>query len=246
MAERKGGFPTLRRALLAAALAATVVLMVPHLALADGTTVQLGQAAGGGVCTNVGGADTVQVSTTGIQYSLPARGSIMSWTVLDAQPDTFLTDPVVRLELWHPAGPNTYTLVGVTDEQTIPQDGSLHAAFDIRANPLQGDAGDLLGLWEGPVATCGQFTFGTWTNQYAVTWDTNPVAGQTTTFGAPRQGWLLDVEADFVAGPSSPTIIDDCLDGGWTKLADTAGTPFKNQGDCVSFVATGGKNTAAG
>ena len=30
------------------------------------------------------------------------------------------------------------------------------------------------------------------------------------------------------------------------ELRDNTGTPFKNQGDCVSFVATGGKNTADG
>jgi hypothetical protein len=35
-----------------------------------------------------------------------------------------------------------------------------------------------------------------------------------------------------------PTSRDQCKDGGWKNF----GTTFKNQGDCVSFVATGGKN----
>ena len=39
---------------------------------------------------------------------------------------------------------------------------------------------------------------------------------------------------------------DACKNGGWANLADNKGTSFKNQGDCVSFVATGGKNLAAG
>jgi hypothetical protein len=34
-----------------------------------------------------------------------------------------------------------------------------------------------------------------------------------------------------------PTTKDQCNDGGWTTYG-----VFKNQGDCVSFVATGGKN----
>ena len=39
-----------------------------------------------------------------------------------------------------------------------------------------------------------------------------------------------------------PTSADQCKKGGWM----TYGTLFKNQGDCVSFVATNGKNPPAG
>ncbi len=35
---------------------------------------------------------------------------------------------------------------------------------------------------------------------------------------------------------------DDCKNGGWESMLDTAGNGFKNQGDCVSFFATKGKN----
>ena len=38
---------------------------------------------------------------------------------------------------------------------------------------------------------------------------------------------------------------DDCKDGGWESMIDTAGNGFKNQGDCVSFFATKGKNPGA-
>jgi choice-of-anchor C domain-containing protein len=38
---------------------------------------------------------------------------------------------------------------------------------------------------------------------------------------------------------------DDCKDGGWQTMIDTAGNAFKNQGDCVSFFATKGKNLGA-
>jgi hypothetical protein len=41
-----------------------------------------------------------------------------------------------------------------------------------------------------------------------------------------------------------PTSKDQCKEGGWQKLTDNNGTPFKNQGDCVSYVASGGKNRA--
>jgi hypothetical protein len=45
------------------------------------------------------------------------------------------------------------------------------------------------------------------------------------------------------AGFTPPTSRDQCKDGGWRDFVEPA---FKNQGDCVSFVATGGKNPPAG
>ena len=38
---------------------------------------------------------------------------------------------------------------------------------------------------------------------------------------------------------------DRCKDGGWEDFTSSPG-PFKNQGDCVSFFATGGKNKGSG
>jgi len=43
-----------------------------------------------------------------------------------------------------------------------------------------------------------------------------------------------------------PTTKNECKDGGWLGLMDLSGHSFKNQGDCVSYVATGGKNEGAG
>jgi len=39
---------------------------------------------------------------------------------------------------------------------------------------------------------------------------------------------------------------DSCKNGGWQDLEDANGQPFKNQGDCVSYFATGGKNEGSG
>ena len=35
---------------------------------------------------------------------------------------------------------------------------------------------------------------------------------------------------------------NDCKDGGWVSMIDNQGNSFKNQGDCVSYFATKGKN----
>ena len=40
---------------------------------------------------------------------------------------------------------------------------------------------------------------------------------------------------------------DQCKDDGWMNFKNPDGSPmFKNQGDCVSFFATGGQNQGAG
>ena len=46
-----------------------------------------------------------------------------------------------------------------------------------------------------------------------------------------------------VPAPVTPKSKDDCKNGGWKNFTNPA---FKNQGDCVSFVATGGKNPPNG
>ena len=45
--------------------------------------------------------------------------------------------------------------------------------------------------------------------------------------------------------PPTPTS-KGCKKGGWRLLTDAGGTPLKNQGDCVSYVATNGRNLADG
>jgi hypothetical protein len=51
------------------------------------------------------------------------------------------------------------------------------------------------------------------------------------------------ISGDFVVTNATPlpTSKDQCKNGGWKSYG-----VFKNQGDCVSFVATGGKNPPAG
>jgi hypothetical protein len=56
----------------------------------------------------------------------------------------------------------------------------------------------------------------------------------------------ISVNNQVVGSPTSPVTKDDCKNGGWKNLTGANGQPFKNQGDCVSYVATHGKNLPAG
>jgi len=51
-----------------------------------------------------------------------------------------------------------------------------------------------------------------------------------------------DTTYDFEIG-TKPASKDQCKNGGWQSFNEPA---FKNQGDCVSYVATGGRNSGSG
>jgi hypothetical protein len=71
---------------------------------------------------------------------------------------------------------------------------------------------------------------------------TNDSTAWTTTPWTISTGYIDDL--GFTASFSSPlpTSKAQCMNGGWKNF----GTTFKNQGDCVSFVASGGKNPPSG
>jgi hypothetical protein len=76
--------------------------------------------------------------------------------------------------------------------------------------------------------------------------------------GGDRYGWFANQEIDDLAIDDSqiqrgeapvantPATKQDCMQGGWQDLEDDEFRPFRNQGDCVSWVATGGKKGAKG
>lgn len=76
------------------------------------------------------------------------------------------------------------------------------------------------------------------------------VIGIGVNIGGNNPGWTVaadgvqfnDTTYNFEIG-THPTSKDQCKNGGWQSFNEPA---FKNQGDCVSYVATGGKNPGNG
>jgi hypothetical protein len=66
--------------------------------------------------------------------------------------------------------------------------------------------------------------------------DDDPSVGDTVVLAGPFPEGLNE-SANLVTLPTSKA---QCLNGGWKSF----GTTFKNQGQCVSFVATGGRGVA--
>ena len=90
----------------------------------------------------------------------------------------------------------------------------------------------------------------------AVTESCTPASGSTFAIGTTTVTCVaVDAAGNESSGSFTVQVLDtvlvprsanDCKKGGWTRLTDDRGVPFKNQGDCVSYVTTKGKNKAAG
>jgi len=70
-------------------------------------------------------------------------------------------------------------------------------------------------------------------------------SSSTTLSFASTTGGAFGPAIDGVTVTESAATADQCKKDGWKTMVDSLGNPFKNQGDCVSFFATGGKNLAA-
>ncbi len=175
--------------------------------------------------------DTVQATSTGASYTIPAGGgAITSWST-QAGANT----GSAALEVWRPtAVAGSYLLVGAGP--VTPLTPSTLNSFTL-ATPISVQAGDLLGLrFEGSVG-CGQSTANAG-DAYGYALGTTAPAAGTTVAMRTATNFLLNVTATVgtVAPPPPPPppTKDDCKDGGWHQLAGRDGQPFDNQGDCVS------------
>ena len=136
--------------------------------------------------------------------------------------------------VFRPAVPGSYTVIGESQVESLAP--SVLNTFPVNIH-VQG--GDLLGFWGSGGTACATNTGG------ANSPDINPAgfgvpqpAVGTTVTPTPFPGYLINISATLI--PALPTSKDDCKNGGWQVYG-----VFKNQGDCVSFVATGGKNPPA-
>jgi hypothetical protein len=154
-----------------------------------------------------------------------------------------------------PAGDNNYTVEGHTGVVTLP-DTPVATFTNPGGIPVQG--GEILGMWfpdqqpvepgvppQGGLVGCARAAVpgngGILATDFGVA---DPINGETISFGGPDINDNLNESANLQTGGSgspSPRTKDQCRSGGWRTFGQ-----FKNHGDCVSFVATGGKNPPSG
>jgi choice-of-anchor C domain-containing protein len=130
-------------------------------------------------------------------------------------------------------------------------------SFDLSSNPTCGPTIKTLTLG-ATGATTEPFTYDpsvTGNTLIDMKWDTRTyvfvamTTAPSLTFTSTTAGICgpaLDnvVITETVAPPSEtqPTTLSDCKDEGWLTVVDGDGNHFKNQGDCVSYVATKHRN----
>jgi hypothetical protein len=173
----------------------------------------------------------------------PGGGTIDSFSV---QTGPAIDGTQAGFLVLRPAGGDNYEVVGQGPIVTLGGTGTKSFPADV---PVQG--GDILGLSLVPATSEPNFCVrvadsGPGGIVLSPNPNVSPSPGQTLSLIAPQNVRLDLNEAahlvtDGSGSPPPPTSKDLCKNGGWRNLPQ-----FKNQGGCVSFVATGGKNPPSG
>jgi hypothetical protein len=172
-------------------------------------------------------------------YVVPAGGGVIVSLNTQASATCILggvfRQGIYNLQVLRPLGGGQYRVLGETGNQTDPCDGQLHS-YPVNI-PVQ--AGDVLGaynvsIWMGVLSNSG--------GDVSFAPIPEPAVGDIVSL--PNHSPALVDESATLA--QVPTSTSDCKDGGWQTAADDNGNLFKNQGDCVSYVATKGKNLGSG
>jgi hypothetical protein len=174
----------------------------------------------------VAGFEIVQTSA-----AMPAAGVVTSFHTQSSTCN--LERGAYDFQVLRPLGSDQYRVLGDTGNQTDPCDSQFHS-YSVNI-PVQ--AGDVIGVyvvkdWQGLLDVGSALTSAS--DQIP-----QPVVGDTVTLTNDSAfSVTIDESATLVTAPTSKA---QCMHGGWKNFPQ-----FKNQGDCLSFVATGGKNPPAG
>jgi choice-of-anchor C domain-containing protein len=186
---------------------------------------------------------------SGFQQLDAPNASIDGWTVDAGSVDWVSTywppqDGAMSIDM---SGANAGTL-SQTFETTIGN--TYTVSFQLSGNPegsptvktLEVSAtGAAVGLYSYDVTGNDLLTM----NWRAETYTFLATSANTTLTFVSTSATAFGPAIDNVAVTEDVAVKDDCKNGGWESMIDTAGNSFKNQGDCVSFFATKGKNLGA-
>ena len=145
-----------------------------------------------------GSFSVVQKSSVAVKYAVPAGGgTLTSWSVA-AGPNT----DTFQLEVWRPAGTDTFTLVFISSPQVILANSGVHT-FTL-SPPVSVNADDRLGLVNTlDDGYCLQST-GNSGDVVDATFAPTPSVGDTRSDFISFDGWQVNVAANF-APPEPPT-----------------------------------------
>lgn len=212
---------------------AALALVALPAASALGSTI--GQSGGETACFPQGGSVIGDTN-----YVVPPGGGVI--TSFSFQSTSVNSGNQIDFLVLRPAGPGSYTVVGKTGVKTLAGTG-LETFFPPSDIVVQ--AGDILGFWV--ISPPGGISFQnclreTGSGGGTIGSDLNtadPNTGDIVSLPVPSSSADVNESANLVVLPTSKA---QCKHGGWKAF----GSMFKNQGDCVSFVATRDKNPPSG
>jgi hypothetical protein len=225
----KGGWLAVLMVLLSALVLANAGLAVPSLTVGQASPAADSDCSGDYVLAQT-------AVSAGPSYVVPSGNwQITSWS-------TYAYGGQMGLIVLRPTAiPGSYTVVGASEVQTLASTNVLQT-FSLDT-PIAVQAGDLIGFWAtDTTGGCALMSALGDTYVYAGPFLSQPSVG-TVISATSETNRLLNISAtltDMTLPPALPTTEADCRNGGWERFGG-----FKNQGDCVSFVATGGKNPPA-
>ena len=194
---------------------------------AGATTTTIGQTSGSADYTcenNPGEIDFQSGVASGASFVVPTGPWLLtSWSTHAGTPGGSMALLILRAT----AVPGTYVIVAKSPRQLLTAGvlNTFSVSFAVRG-------GDFLGLWSGG-AKCATVTGDPLDlNPYQGS-SPEPAVGDTVT-PTVFDGYLQNISATITNSA------DRCKNGGWQSFG-----VFKNQGDCVSWLATGGKNPPA-
>jgi hypothetical protein len=209
------------------ASALLAVLAFGATAASTATTTAIGQTSATGFACLVDEYDVQTGVASGTSFVVPTGNWIAtSWSTHAGAGGGSMSSMFFR-----PTGTGSYTVVGASQVQSLAP-GMLNT-FPVNIH-VQG--GDVLGFWATAGTACSTFT-GQATDVSLAGFGPQPAVGTTVT-PAVFPNYRSNISATLTA--ALPTTKDDCESGGWQSYP-----MFKNQGDCVSFVETCGKNAPA-
>lgn len=178
-------------------------------------------------------------------YAVSSSGGIETITSFSFQSDSSNRGEQIAFLVLRPAEGNSYTVVANTGLVTLRGSGPEPETF-APARPISVQRGDILGFWlPAQLDNCGRDVNGSG-GALDNPNSPEPHTGETITPPVADDTFDLNEAATLVVLPPTgmppPTSKSQCRHGGWKSFSTT----FKNQGDCVSFVATKGHNPPSG
>jgi choice-of-anchor C domain-containing protein len=234
-----------RRSLGSAIVAVAAAIALPVAALAGGALIN-GSFENGTYSDGGSGFETLIAGT-------PNAVAITGWTVTSGSIDWISTywkaeDGLMSLDMNGTAPPAASAVGTISQTFATTVNSTNVVQFFLAGNPECGPTTkNLIVSATGTAPQTYSFTNTSTTTRIDMGWTVEAYtfvatsATTTLTFAAdPSNMSNCGPALDNVSTTETAATGANCKDGGWQTMFHSDGTPFKNQGDCVSFYATSG------